>query len=163
VSDKLRIALIKSAAQLAVTNPILGVSPQDVPHRLGDLTQSEFGLQVIDSHNVFGHLGSGSGLLCLILFVATGILLCTWNPYRQQLKYTPTGFRDARALMQALMFLYLVRGMFTREILYNPGFAVGIGLVLGLMIVCSGEPIAGESAESEYEEAYYYEDDVAYA
>jgi hypothetical protein len=33
------------------------------------------------------------------------------------------------------VFLWLVRGMFTREILYNPSFNIALGLAIGLCII----------------------------
>ena len=53
-------------------------------------------------------------------------------------------FFDARNLLRMMMLLWSLRGLFTREILYNPGFCIAIGLAIGLCIVeaeASVEPI----------------------
>jgi len=43
--------------------------------------------------------------------------------------------RDARRLMRMMVILWVVRGMFTREILYNPSFNIALGLTIGLCML----------------------------
>jgi hypothetical protein len=42
---------------------------------------------------------------------------------------------EARNLCRMMIVLWVIRGMFTREILYNPAFNVGLGLCIGLLIL----------------------------
>jgi hypothetical protein len=60
------------------------------------------------------------------------------------------GFYDARNLLRLMLMLWALRGLFTREILYNPGFCMGIGLAIGLCIVEVGaslEPTGTNSSD----------------
>ena len=43
-------------------------------------------------------------------------------------------FREAQKIMRLVLVLWAVRGCFTHEILYSPGFCMAIGLALGLQL-----------------------------
>lgn len=134
-SDDLRKALIANAFELGVENPFLGISPQKLPWELGLRTVSEFDHRIIDSHNVFAYVIGGSGLICFAAFLYWGWSLWRIAPGAQRTKEMTSDFRSARNLMRMMLILYVIRGMFTREILYNPGFVISIGLTIGWCIV----------------------------
>jgi hypothetical protein len=135
-SDESRVTLFLTCIQLGLENPIIGVSPQRLGWELGRRTSLSSGLNVLDSHNVFGHIIGGSGLICFGALLAVAWTLCTLKP-RDGI---PLGgrddpARDARKLVRMLVVLWAARGMFSREILYNPSFSIAIGLVIGLFML----------------------------
>jgi hypothetical protein len=149
-SDDLRVAIITSCAWIALENPIIGVSPSGLPWEIGRRTNVGHVhlMSRLDSHNVFGHVAAGSGLICLAALLAVGFTL--WNLRSadgQPLTSNDKDARQALTLMRMMILLWVVRGMFTREILYNPACAIGIGLCLGLFIVARGALPARDAAD----------------
>jgi hypothetical protein len=134
-SDDFRKALFLNCLDIGIKNPVLGVSPQGLNFELGRRTMSEYGYPQIESHNVFGFVWGGCGLVCFALFFGIAYTLWRYNPLKLPRAQLPADFRAARNLMRMLIFLFCARGMFTREILYNPGFVIALGLSIGLMIV----------------------------
>jgi O-antigen ligase len=133
-SDQLRIALVRESVRIALENPLVGVSPQRLNFELGRSLSNRFQSNWIDPHNVFAYIMAGSGLICFSALIYTGWALSNFKSVTWQLKKTDP-FVLARSLMRMMLILWVVRGMFSREILYSPGFCIGIGLALGLCIV----------------------------
>jgi hypothetical protein len=130
-SDNIRRDILIACAQIALENPIIGVGPQKLPLEIaGRLPYATVGY--VEAHNVFAHVMAGSGLICFGAMLTVGWTLCTWRPRRGGTvggKEDP--LRDARKLMRMLIVLWVVRGFFTPEIIYNPAFDISIGLVIG--------------------------------
>jgi O-antigen ligase len=135
-TDSYRWDLFKGCVEVGLENPVLGVSPQNVPSEISRVTHSNW--YVADSHNVYGYLIGGTGLIATAVFLYMG-----WTLYRNPRKAsvpaakTPPDERAiaAHRLLRFMLILWVVRGAFSREILYTPGFCLGLGLVIGLCIV----------------------------
>ncbi len=133
-SDDLRIRLFTGSLQIALENPIIGVSPQDFTARLA--TSLGFRGARIESHNVVAHVMGSSGFFCLLALGFVGWAMWFPFPKNEFRKTAPDDpIFEARKLMRMFVVLWFVRGMFTREILYNPAFNIAIGLAIGLLIL----------------------------
>ncbi len=137
-SDDYRVEIIKSCAEIALQNPVIGVSPQLLGKELGRITHVAGSHQhnVIDSHNVFGHVAGASGLICFAAMIAIGVTiwnLPVGNGRHRVSKDDP--LVEARKLLRMMIVLWVFRGMFTREILYNPACNIALGLAIGLYIL----------------------------
>jgi hypothetical protein len=140
-SDRLRVDLFWASIQIGLENPILGRSPQQLPYELGRRLAS-YGEPVIDTHNVFAQLIGGAGVICTGAFFLAALTFWFWRPPGMRRRQAPPAFYDARNFLRMMLFLFAVRGLFSREVLYNPSFCVAIGLAIGLCIV------EGEAAKS---------------
>jgi hypothetical protein len=141
-SDRLRLDIIIASWQLAVNNPVAGVTPQRLPYEIARRIGSTYNeAEMIDTHNVFAHLLGGCGLFCIGSLFAVAGMLIFWRPKVPPGMQLGAGFYDARNLLRMMLLLWALRGLFTREVLYNPGFCMGIGLAIGLCIVEAGVSI----------------------
>jgi hypothetical protein len=143
-SDRLRWDIMTTSVQIGLENPVAGVSPQKLPYEVAQRLYSKYRDEVIDMHNVFAHLIGGTGIPCTLALFATAVALWFWRPRIPLGTQLGASFYDARNLLRMMMILWAVRGFFTREILYNPGFCIAIGLAIGLCVVegdASLEPI----------------------
>jgi hypothetical protein len=52
-------------------------------------------------------------------------------------------FARAQRLLRMMVLLWMIRGMFTSSILYNPGFSIGLGLAIGYCSVLAAKPKRG--------------------
>lgn len=133
-TDKERVNLFLACVQVGLENPILGVSPQNLKMHIARLVgEDRF---YVDPHNVFGYLIGGAGL------VVTGALFYIGYALFRRPSALPKKTNDAallsalsaHRLMRMMIILWFVRGIFSREILYSPGFCMGVGLAIGLCI-----------------------------
>ena len=127
---RLRLELIEAAGSVGFSNPILGVSPQNLPRAMARLT----GVRGADlaSHNVFAMILGGGGLLVTLAFFLFGTSL--WlRPRRIQGPWSRA--KEAHFLLRAMMTLWCLRGMFSHEILYNPAFSLALGTCLGRCVL----------------------------
>ncbi len=150
-SDRLRWDILTTSLKIGVENPIAGISPQQLGLEIGRRLYSTYHDEVIDTHNVFAHLIGGTGFPCTLALAATAAALWFWRPKIRSGMQLGALFFDARNLLRMMLLLWAVRGLFTREILYNPGFCIAIGLAIGLCIVegdASVEPIASPASPS---------------
>jgi hypothetical protein len=136
-SDDLRIEIIQSCIELMMENPVIGVSPQKLHAEIARKVQSINRAQ-IDSHNVFAHVGAASGIFCFASLMALGWALWTVAPGIGKLAKTDPLYAPRR-LMQMTVALWVIRGLFTREILYNPAFCIVLGLGIGLCVLAMQE------------------------
>ncbi len=135
-SDTLRLDIMTTSLRLAVENPFLGVTPQKLPYEIARRIGGNYAAsEDIDTHNVFAHVLGGCGFLCFLSLLAIAWMLWFWRPKVPLGMSLGPGFYDARNLLRMMLLLWSLRGLFTREILYNPGFCMGIGLAIGLCIV----------------------------
>ncbi len=132
-ADMLRVKLFLTAMILGVEKPILGASPQglyfELAKRLG------FHEGILDPHNVVAHLIGGTGLVCSGALALFAILLWRRGSGVNKDFFGRDSAKLAHRYLKLIMFLWLVRGLFSREILYMPVFAVGLGACIGLCIV----------------------------
>ncbi len=145
-SDNLRKEILLICFQIGLENPLIGVSPQRIQLEIGRRLSVVFNEQrVIDSHNVFAHLFAASGMICFASLFYLGWILWTWRPRDN----SPIGGKEdplnaARGLLRMTVVLWAVRGLFTREVLYNPSFNIALGLAIGLCLLAetAREPAA---------------------
>jgi O-antigen ligase len=132
-SDTLREDLFTTALKIGLENPLLGVTPQKLPYLLA--YRVHFYADVVDPHNLFGLIAGGSGLIALAVF-----LYFIWSLIRRPRAVAPppsgqTPGRKAHGLLRMMVLLFVMRGMFSREIIYTPGFSMGLGFALGLCLI----------------------------
>jgi hypothetical protein len=130
-SDQLRWNLIEESVDLALAAPLLGVSPQQLPIELGRRLNMPGG---VSAHNVLAHVMAGSGIPCLIALLAIGGLFWRWRIDMRTSPPIAKRFREARHLLRMMLVLWLVRGLFTHEILYSPAFSLALGLCFGICL-----------------------------
>ena len=136
-SDNLRRDILLNCLRIGLENPLIGVSPQHIQVEIGRRLPVIYGeMRVIDSHNVFGHIFAASGMICFVALFALGWTLWTWRA-RDGSKLTGKDdpLFDARSLLRMMVVLWVARGMFTREILYNPSFNIAVGLAIGFCLL----------------------------
>lgn len=135
-SDTLRIDLFKTAVMIGIEHPVRGVSPQQLPVMLAERIEPDanpgFGME---THNVFAHIIGGTGLISFTVLLYLAWSLWFWKPRRAGSPEAMADFYDARALLRMMLVLWAIRGSFSQEILYNPGFCMGLGLAIGLCMV----------------------------
>ncbi len=100
------------------------------------LTGGFFGSTGIDTHNVYGYLIGGCGLLAFrSLVYRIRAVNCRFR--RRRRTTDGSGFLEARKLLRFTMILFAVRGMFAAEILFSPCFCIIIGMGIGWATVNS--------------------------
>jgi hypothetical protein len=133
-ADHLRVQLFMGALEIGMEYPILGVTPQQVMFVLADKIMYK---NAIDAHNVFGYIIAGCGLIIFAIFMYIGWLLWRRPPTEKKEGLSRilifSGSPHFR-LLRMMLILYFVRGNFSREVLYVPGFCIGMGLIIGLCI-----------------------------
>ncbi len=135
-SDTLRLNLFKTAIMLGIEHPLRGVSPQRLPVMLAERLYPDMNPGAgVETHNVFAHVIAGTGLISFSVLLYLAWTLWFWKPRTPGSPEAMADFLDARWLLRMMIFLWAVRGSFSQEILYNPGFCMGIGLAIGLCIV----------------------------
>jgi hypothetical protein len=135
-SDNYRLEIFQTCLEVCLDNPVIGVSPQNLPFELGRRNQIGYGDNHINSHNVIGHIIAGSGVFCLLALGALAACLWFWKPRNGvPISQKDDPLREARGLCRMLVVLWLVRGAFTNDIIYNPSFNIAIGLAIGLCIL----------------------------
>lgn len=135
-SDTLRVHLFETAVIIGLEHPIRGVSPQRIPVMLAQrLYPDQSPGSGLETHNVIAHIIGGCGLIEFGVLLYLGWTLMFWRPKKSFSPEAAADFFDARKLLRMMLILWVVRGSFSQEILYNPGFCMGLGLAIGLCIV----------------------------
>lgn len=135
-TDTKRVDLFWASLQIGLENPFIGVSPDGLRYELA--RRVDPGQLLVDPHNVFASVIGGSGVVCFLALIYIGWTLVTLKPNKQLPSADMPRFRLGCRLSRMLVVLWVVRGMFTREILYNPSFCLAIGMVIGLCLVTGG-------------------------
>jgi len=120
-SDDLRRDLFVGCLRLGLENPLFGVGPQNVPMELAKLLRltTAFG-----PHNAPAYLFALGGIAVVIPFAALAVhLLLATSRFRER--------ASTHRTLQLLLVLWIVRSLFTDEILYSPSFGIAFGLLLG--------------------------------
>jgi hypothetical protein len=136
-SDRERIELFVNSLEIGLEHPIRGVSPQVLPVMLAERLFPGMSVGTgYETHNVFAHIIGGCGFLAMFALIYTAWSLMFWRPPpKSRSPDANADFYDARSLLRMMLILWGVRGAFSQEILYNPGFCVGLGLAIGLCMV----------------------------
>ncbi len=134
-SDNYRVIIFMTAIQIGFENPIVGVSPQQLPFEIGRRTSVLHSHGYIDPHNVYAHVIGGSGLICFAAFVAVFVTLWTWKPRDGHKIGKDEPLYYARSMLRMLLVVWAVRGVFSREVLYAPSFNIALGMSIGLCMV----------------------------
>lgn len=137
VSDAgVRQSLVEESFSVGLRNPVLGVGVQNVPAAIGQglYDRGEIRYPYIDAHNVVGDVVAGGGLTLLVSFVVLGWSL--WSRPKEWAALGPPDAmeRSARGLLRIVLVLFLVRGMFSGDVLTTPGFPFAIAVALGWMV-----------------------------
>jgi hypothetical protein len=135
-SDRLRIELFKTSLVIGLEHPIRGVSPQMLPVMLAErLFPGSPPGPGYETHNVFADIIGGCGLIAMFALAYVAWTLSFWRPRDFKWPEANADFYDARTLLRMMIVLWAVRGFFSQEILFNPGFCMGLGLAIGLCMV----------------------------
>ena len=107
---------MNNATRAALAFAIMGISPSELRWEIGRRLDKTF----VDPHNAFAHVAAGSGLICFAALMAVGWTLFFWHPRGgRKITSKEDPLYSARLLMRMLIILWVVRGSFSREILYN--------------------------------------------
>jgi len=144
-SDELRGHILLACFKIGLEYPITGVSANKLPTHIGAIVGGEHaGMNVIESHNVFAHIWAGSGILCFAGLCYVAWTLWFMPPPRNKADLPLAAeFKGAQRLLRMMVLLWMIRGMFTSNILYNPGFSMGLGLAIGFCALLSAKPKQG--------------------
>jgi hypothetical protein len=131
-SDDLRMQLLEASLHITLEAPLLGVSPQNLPMELA--ARLGHPGSFIAPHNVVAQVSAGSGIPCFIALVWIGAWLWRWRISPKSHPAIAQRFRAARGLLRMMLMLWVIRGMFSHEILYAPAFSIGIGICIGMCL-----------------------------
>ncbi|MEL6538349.1 MAG: O-antigen ligase family protein [Bacteroidota bacterium] len=130
-SDDKRQTLLTQSMLIGLENPFLGLGKEGLILELGTRVKSLTGR--VDPHNVYGYLmGAGGFFVFVSFFTFLGNLVRrppapnTYQPYRDRYE------KAYRYLLVGFVVLFLIRGFFTREIIYSPTFMGMLGALFGL-------------------------------
>ncbi len=130
-SDPLRADIYRAALPVLVDHPLLGTSPsgleRELPQRVGLIFWER-----LAAHSVVVLIVAGTGLLGIASFSFLAVTLWRIGSLCVSSRGPGRPWIDPGSLLQRLMILWLVRGLFTDEILYSGTFSIGLGLLLGL-------------------------------
>lgn len=129
-SDEKRMDLLRESMLLGIEYPLIGLGQDALHQELANRVKS-YGAPQLDTHNMYGTILGGGGVFCFLAFLI--FLLRVVNPKRFMLRKKSREVEYLR-LYQSLVFLFLIRGFFTREILYNPNFMAALGIGLGMLL-----------------------------
>jgi hypothetical protein len=132
-SDQMRRDLFWTCVRLGFENPILGVGPQRLPVVLAQELHTQS--PALDPHNAFGHVIAGSGLPAILLLLTFGWSLARRPRLLRRRHAHNEQTREAHNLLRMMILLWILRGLFSREILYSPAFSLGLGLCVGLCVL----------------------------
>jgi hypothetical protein len=141
-SDEMRSDILRACLKIGLEYPITGVSAGKLPIAIGnEIGAAHAGYNMIQAHNVFAHIWAGAGMLCFFTlgFVAWALFFMPKPQNRHDAPLMAEGVK-AQRLVRMMVVLWIVRGMFTIEIVYNPGFSVGLGLAIGYCALMSSKP-----------------------
>jgi 4-amino-4-deoxy-L-arabinose transferase-like glycosyltransferase len=124
-SDDFRQQLFLTAVDIALENPVLGVTPQRLPQIMASRTQID--AEEVETHNLTAYLVAGGGFPVLLAFSA--LLFVLFRYRRRSEKPASPG----QQLMTLALAVFVFRSMFSAEILFTPGFAAVFGLTIGLI------------------------------
>lgn len=129
-SDVGRQRLAIMAFEMGFENPVLGVGMDELHRQLAyKLGLNRYGVEKTDSHILWGYLFGATGIFSFVSFAFFLLSLTKKRFYDKkiQIQY----IHRARVLAIGFVILFVVRSLFSREILYSPTFMGGLGLIFG--------------------------------
>jgi hypothetical protein len=132
-SDIGRRMLIRESILVGLENPLFGVGFEPLNRQLATrLGLNRFGAEQIDTHFLIGYIFGATGIFSLAFFLLFLKSLCTrrfrWRKANRVL-------RQSWLMLVTFVFLFVVRSLFTREILYSPTFVGCMGLLYGYYLI----------------------------
>jgi hypothetical protein len=134
-SDNKRVDLIVESLRIGIEHPFFGVGLDKLRIQLAE--RLETGEGHVDPHNVYGFLLGAGGIFTFSLFFLFLLSLMFPVKLTSYTKYFAGDYKKARVLMVGIIVLFLIRAVFTREILYNPNFIGSIGLLYSYLLFYS--------------------------
>lgn len=134
-SDVGRQMLIRESLLVGLENPVFGVGFEPLTRELATrLGLNRYGGDQIDTHFLFGYIFGATGVFSLIFLLLFLKRLCvrevSWGK-------STKGLKQSWLMLVTFVALFIVRSLFTREILYSPTFIGGLGLLYGYYIIYS--------------------------
>lgn len=127
-ADDLRREMYLATVPIFLSNPLVGTLLPKLDFVLGEAIMGTPEMP-IGPHSVLILLVAGGGLVVLVPFVFFGRSL--WR-LRLGGRVLSQAQYSAQWMLRRLILLWLVRGLFSDEVLYAPAFAVAAGLLVGL-------------------------------
>lgn len=136
-SDEGRQRLALMAFEVGMENPVLGVGMDELHKEMAiRLNMNKYGVEKTDTHILWGYLFGATGIFSIVAFIVFLFSIIKSRSLGKDL-YSYNAARRARWLLIGFIVLFCIRAMFSREILYNPTFMGGMGLMLGYYLISS--------------------------
>ena len=134
--DTHRRELLFHSVTLGFEYPLLGLGLTGLCRELAKRVDPEF--RALDPHNLYGYLLGGGGVFVFTLFFRFLYLIFnnTYNYAKIKARLLVKDRYDNNLHIWIIGFiiLFLVRSLFTRELIYSPHFMGGLGLVFSALI-----------------------------
>jgi O-antigen ligase len=127
-SDTLRENLISEGMGIAAEHPLIGLGLRGLAEELAERTRADG--DIVDPHNLIVYLCGGFGFPLFAMLLLIGRAL-----WRRPPGLVSAGQRGASDLLRMNVILFLVRGFFSREIVFNSAVMIAIGCSLGWLLV----------------------------
>ncbi len=129
-SDEGRQLLMKESFLVGIAHPILGIGKDELHREMARrLRVNRIGIKLVDTHFLFGYIFGATGLFALLAFLF--FLLRLMDKERLVPLYSKVQLDRIHFMVISFVMLFVIRSIFSREILYSPTFIGGLGLVYG--------------------------------
>ncbi|MBX2894282.1 MAG: hypothetical protein KF763_02485 [Cyclobacteriaceae bacterium] len=129
-SDVGRQRLATLAFKIGFENPIIGVGMDELHRQMAyQLGLNRLGVEKTDTHILWGYLFGATGIFSLLSFLFFLLSFTKQRFYHGLVETKP--LHRTRILVIGFVILFVVRSLFSREILYSPTFMGGLGLIFG--------------------------------
>lgn len=127
-SDDARKLLLIESMKAGLDQPFLGLGPMDLTEHLA-IRAGSMGFQgdVLDPHNLFGYLLGGTGFFSFTFFFLFLYALTKDSSLGKRVQ-SVARVREVKRMLWFFLVIFLIRGLFTREILYSPTFIGSMGV-----------------------------------
>lgn len=134
--DSYRQVLFIQSILIGLENPVFGLGLKGLGRELAARVAPEE--PALDPHNLYGYLLGGGGVIVFIIF-SRFIYLLFVNIFlyaKLKSRYLFNKFQDHNFTIWAAGFivLFLVRSLFTRELIYSPHFMGAMGLLFSTLM-----------------------------
>ncbi|MBX2916330.1 MAG: O-antigen ligase family protein [Cyclobacteriaceae bacterium] len=128
-ADKIRYFLLSESILAGLHNPFLGYGPIKLAEHLAESAAIVgYRGKLLDPHNLYGYLLGGSGIFSFTFFFLFLFGMVRYKPIK---KIATRNTEDVRRLLIFFILIFLLRGFFTREILYSPTFISSLAILYG--------------------------------